>query len=462
MSDGVFETGPDGRLESRLSSAFREQEQEGLRLAAFLRLFAMSAITVWLFVLLGHAAWFYLPVTAGFGISGFVHLWLFRCGIGGNVHAYAFFTLDVVLVTFALMAPNPFLDADSIGYVWPQQMTFRFGSFNYYYLLVALFVLGSYSARAMLFAGFACVVAWLGSIGWMALLPGTLFDIPKFDESAARLERFLDPTFVSLDVRITEIIVMLLFTAALATAVARGRRLIREQVVAARERSNLARYFPPNIVDELAGYDGALETVQSQDVAVLFADVIGFSRMAETVTPEQLIEMLRALHARMERAVFDNGGTLDKYLGDGVMATFGTPRAGPQDASNALRCARAMLRTVDEWNERRRTGGFPLVKLAVGVHFGPVVMGDIGSERRLEFAVIGDTVNVASRLEEATRTVGTRLLVSDDLMRAAQASAPDDLAALRAGIEPHEGLILRGREGAIDAWLLRERDPAVD
>jgi adenylate cyclase len=202
--------------------------------------------------------------------------------------------------------------------------------------------------------------------------------------------------------------------------------------------------------------------VQSQDVAVLFADVIGFSRMAETVTPEQLIEMLRALHARMERAVFDNGGTLDKYLGDGVMATFGTPRAGPQDASNALRCARAMLRTVDEWNERRRTGGFPLVKLAVGVHFGPVVMGDIGSERRLEFAVIGDTVNVASRLEEATRTVGTRLLVSDDLMRAAQASAPDDLAALRAGIEPHEGLILRGREGAIDAWLLRERDPAVD
>ena len=462
MSDSGFDIGPDGRLERRLNRAFRSQEEAGLRLVAMLRVVAMLAITVWLFVLLGRAAWFYLPITSLFALAGIVHLWMFRRKWGGNLHAYLFFSLDVVLITLALFAPNPFLDADTIGYVWPAQMTVRFGSFNYYYLLIALFALGSYSARAMLFAGVACIVGWGAGIAWIATLPDTLFDIPSFTDSEGRLTRFLDPHYVSLDVRTTEVIVMLLATTVLATAVMRGRRLVREQVLAARERSNLARYFTPNIVDELAGYDGALESVQSQEVAVLFADVVGSTRLAEHVTPEELIELLRALHARLERAVFDNGGTLDKYLGDGVMATFGTPRTSPQDAANALRCARTMLRMVDEWNVRRRAGGYPEVPLAIGLHYGPVVMGDIGSERRLEFAVIGDTVNVASRLEEATRAAGTRLLASDDLMRALHASAPDDLKVLCDGVEPYKGLVLRGRDSVTDAWMLNESATARD
>lgn len=460
MTDGVLAAAPDGRFESRLGAAFRQQEQEGLRLAAILRAVATAAIIVWLFVLLRGAAAFYVPILLLFAASGVAQYRLARRGISGDGIAIGFFMVDVALVTFALLAPNPMLSTDT--FVWPPQMSFRFGSFNYYYILIGLFVLGRYSPRAVLLAGLGCTLAWTVGLVWISTLPGTTFEIPSFDESAERMQRFLDPFFVSLDVRITEIIVMLLTTAILATAVARGRRLIHEQVLVARERSNLARYFPPNIVDELAGYDGALDTVQSQDVAVLFADVVGFSRMAETVTPEELIELLRALHARMERAVFDNGGTLDKYLGDGVMATFGTPRAGPQDPANALRCARALLRSVDEWNVRRRAGGYPEVRLAVGVHYGRVVMGDIGSERRLEFAVIGDTVNVAARLEEATRGVGCRLLVSDALMQAVQESRPADLAALRADIVPHEGLTLRGRAGTIDAWILKERETSGD
>lgn len=446
---------PDS-LQNRLGSAFQKQEQEGLKLAAHLRAVAMIAITIWVFLLLGHAAWFYVPVTVLFVISGYLHYALSLRGFRSDGHAFLFFLFDVVLVTFALLAPNPLL-ADSL-LVWPEQMAFRFGNFNYYYMMIALFALGSYSARAMLFAGVACVLAWGAGLLWISTFPETLFDIPGFDQSEARLNRFLDPFYVSLDLRVTEVLVLLLTTAILATAVARGRRLIREQVRAARERSNLARYFPPNIVDEIAGHDSVLGRVQSQNVAVMFVDMVGFTRMAEAVTPEELIDMLRAFHQRIETAVFDHGGTLDKYLGDGVMATFGTPEPGPSDATNAIRCARQIFDLVDEWNERRRSARFPVVTLSVGMHYGEVVVGDVGTARRLEFAVIGDTVNVASRLEESTRSIGCKMVVSNDLVEAALAGSPDDSDGLLTGFKPRENLELRGRAGTIHVWTFGDID----
>ncbi|MBO6783621.1 MAG: adenylate/guanylate cyclase domain-containing protein [Alphaproteobacteria bacterium] len=456
MIDRSDERTDAGGLDTRLGLAFQEQEREGLKLAAHLRAVAMAAITLWVFILLGRAAWFYVPVIVAFVASGYAHYAMSRRGFRSDAHSFLFFLIDVVLLTFALLAPNPML-MDS-AFPWPEQMAFRFGNFNYYYLLIALFVLGSYSGRAMLFAGLACVIAWGAGIAWIATFPDTLFDIPGFDRPEARLTRFLDPHYVSLDLRTTEIIVLLLTAAILATAVSRGRRLLREQVNLTRERANLARYFPPNIVEELAGHDAALDYVRSQNVAVMFVDMVGFSSMAEHNSPEQLIALLRAFHRRVERAVFEHGGTLDKYLGDGALATFGTPDPDPSDPANALRCARRLFEDIDAWNVRRREAGFPTVRLSVGIHYGGVVVGDIGTERRLEFAVIGDTVNVAARLEEATRTVGCQMIVSNDLVDAALANTPEAADGLLTGLTPLERLALRGREGTIDVWALGAED----
>ena len=451
MSEISDESPHTKRLDTRLGLAFQEQERRGLKLAAHLRAIAMTAISVWIFVLLGQAAWFYMPVVVAFVASGYAHYALSRRGFRSDAHTFLFFLTDVVLLTFALLAPNPLLM--DMAYPWPEQMAFRFGNFNYYFILVALLVLGSYSARAMLFAGLACVLAWGAGIAWIATFPETLFEIPSFDQSEARLRRFLDPNYVSLDLRTTEIIVLLLTSAILATAVTRSRRLIRDQVLLARERSNLARYFPPNIVDELAGHDDALDYVRTQNVAVMFVDIVGFSRMAEHNSPEQVIELLRAFHRRVERAVFDHGGTLDKYLGDGALATFGTPSTGDADAANALACARRLFDDIDEWNDRRQAAGFPIVHLSIGIHFGEVVVGDVGSERRLEFAVIGDTVNVAARLEEATREAGCRMIVSNDLVDAALASTPERAEGVLKGLKPVEQFPLRGRIGTLDVWV---------
>ena len=237
-----------------------------------------------------------------------------------------------------------------------------------------------------------------------------------------------------------------------ACGVWRSRRLVLHQVAALRERENLGRYFAPRIADRLARLDRPLEDVRTQVVTVLFGDLVGFTRLTEAEEPSRLVGLLREFHTRMEAAVFEHGGTLDKFIGDGVMATFGTPEVGERDAANALACAHAMVASIDAWNVEREASGQPPVQLSIGLHCGAVVQGNVGSRRRLEFTVLGDVVNVSSRLENLTRELGCRIAVSRDVVDAVRAQSagddPEDLKGLRRGALRH----LPGREAPVEVW----------
>lgn len=188
--------------------------------------------------------------------------------------------------------------------------------------------------------------------------------------------------------------------------------------------------------------------------------MVGFTRLAAEQPPEAVIRLLRDYHARMAQAVFEHGGTLDEYLGDGIMATFGTPRPSGRDATNAVRAAGEMVRLVAAWNAERADAGAPPVRIGVGVHYGPVVLGNVGDALQLKFAVVGDTVNVASRLQELTRTLSAAVVFSQDLLDAARAEgglAAADLDGLVA--EPPQPI--RGREQAIAVWTLRRSEDAA-
>jgi adenylate cyclase len=189
----------------------------------------------------------------------------------------------------------------------------------------------------------------------------------------------------------------------------------------------------------------------------MFIDIVGFTQFAARHTPEEVVTFLRDFHGRMEQAVFQHEGTLDKFLGDGLMATFGTPEPGPSDALNALNCAREMMRVMEEWNRQREQAGEEIIHLSIGVHYGDVVIGDVGSERRLEFAVLGDTVNVASRLEALTRPLGVHTVLSDDLVKAVNGAGSktggtgiDDVLN---GFHCGESQQLRGRDAPVLVWM---------
>ena len=217
-----------------------------------------------------------------------------------------------------------------------------------------------------------------------------------------------------------------------------------------RERTNLARYFSPNVVEQLSRNDEPLKQVRTQNVAVLFADIVDFTAYADGRSPMEVIGTLRLFHERMEREVFRHGGTLDKYLGDGLMATFGTPFASDCDAVNALRCAQAMIGSIGELNLERKNRSEPPIRLSIGLHYGEVVLGDIGLNR-LEFAVIGTAVNAASRLETLTREYGCALVASDDLVQRARTEPDSSNADFMLLVEKPPRTI-RGLEQPVGIW----------
>lgn len=438
------------RMRERIRAAFDAEEQEGLELAVKGRSLALIAIALLLFIVNPLPdVLYYHALIAVFLLLGLLNAWLSRSRFRQAWHGYAFATIDFALLSFVLLYPNPFA-----GISYPPQLSLRFGNFVYFFVLLCGLAF-SYRPRLMLIGGLAGTAMWVLGVLLIIALPETKIDISGDLSPDQIIRAMLQPTFVVAGAHIQQAVVFLIVAGLLAAVVARSRRLVIRQAVSERERGNLARYFPPSMVDRLARMDAPLSQVREHDAAVLFADIVGFTRFSETHRPTEVIAFLRQVHERLETAVFENGGTLDKFIGDGVMATFGTPEAGPDDAGNALRCLQAILNSFDTWNALRSEQGKAPVHIAVGLHYGPVVSGDIGSERRLEFAVLGDTVNVASRLERLTRSVGCRAIVSDAVVDTARQGASGGAAQeLLDGLKKGAAVEIPGRQRAVAIWTI--------
>ena len=234
--------------------------------------------------------------------------------------------------------------------------------------------------------------------------------------------------------------------------IAKWRALDRRRVAAERARTNLSRYFSPNLVELLAERDEPLGAIRRQTVAVLFCDIVGFTRMAEHLPPEAVLTMLREFHEQMTAQIFACGGTIEKYIGDEIFAVFGVPDPGEHDAANALLCADRMLRALESWNEGRQARGESRLAIGIGLNYGPVVIGDVGSEHGLSFTVIGDTVNTASRLQGLTRSLESPLVVGGPLVIAVEAGRSEAAAVLLAQLRDHGEQTLRGRLNAVRVW----------
>jgi adenylate cyclase len=432
----------------RLDTAFWIEECRGRTLAFKLRLMAVALIAI---LLLAINPWpqvlYYHALMLGFMATGAASLIPLRLGPDSPVTEWGRWLVpvaDMALVTFALIYPNPWGGDELIA----EPMRLRLDNSVYPLIFVALSAL-SYSPRQVLWTGIAGAVCWTTAAVWVGSLPGSRWG----PLDAAQILNFERPEVVVPQLLLKQVVLLLVISGVLAGAVARTRSLVLRQVRAERERTQLGRYFSANLVEQLADADRPLDEIRSQSVAVLFADIVGFTTLSEVESAERVIALLREFHRRMQAAVFAHNGTLDKYLGDGLMATFGTPFGGPRDAANGLAAARAMAASVEEWNRGRKMRGEAIIRVGIGVHWGPVVLGNIGGEGRLEFATIGDTVNVASRLEHMTRELAAEVAASNDLVEALRSSiAPEEVEALLDGFIKSKPQVVRGRSAQLEVF----------
>jgi PAS domain S-box-containing protein len=235
-----------------------------------------------------------------------------------------------------------------------------------------------------------------------------------------------------------------------------SRRLEEAQaakLAADKARANLARYFSPAIVETLASKDQPLGLARRKNLAIMFADIVGFTRLSEVLEPEVVIEMLRDMHSWMEKIIFKWDGSIEGYIGDAVMAIFGFPNTGRRDSSNALACAYDLLTAAQHHNLDRAEQGLSPIKIALGLQYGPVALGDVGTNDYVEFTVIGDTVNIASRLQQASRDLNCDLVVGQELVDSIQdEGAGEHIGNLLACLEYHGDFHVRGRSKDVKIW----------
>ena len=204
------------------------------------------------------------------------------------------------------------------------------------------------------------------------------------------------------------------------------------------------------LITLIAGGESMRPGGRIQDVAVMFCDIRGFTALSETMSPADVAAFLSEYHGRMVDEVFRFGGTIDKFIGDAIMVTFGTPDTAPDDAERAVLAGLAMKQALTELNRERRARDLPEIRQGMGIHYGPVIAGNIGTAERLEYTVIGDTVNTASRIEGACKELSEDFLISGSV----QCHLGADTT-----VRPLTELTVRGRSEPVQIYAV---DPPSD
>ena len=370
---------------------------------------------------------------AGYLILGLAALWVVAARRFRTWMAWVFASFDVLLLLISLdgvMAntgmPGDYLPAAPV--IWLAPVILAFGVLRYNPLLQAYIVVFT-------IAGVLAVV---------------FTHDPEFLLNASEAAPTYTSRLFALPTNLIRLFMLALFGVVLISAAVRARRLLVRAIAEGSRRANLTRYLPMQVAEALATMSPErLMRGRRQLGAVLFIDIRDFTARTEMMDPPDVSRFLSEFRRIVREAVELHGGVVDKHIGDAAMIVFGLPQPGEDDARHALAAARDVLAGIAAWNGKLRHAGETPVKIGIGAHWGEMFVGAIGDEQRLEFSVLGDTVNVASRLEHQAKLLGYALVVSQDLLDAAGESASEN------SWQPLPPQILRGRHAPTAMYGLR-------
>ncbi|MFQ5984167.1 MAG: adenylate/guanylate cyclase domain-containing protein [Alphaproteobacteria bacterium] len=302
-----------------------------------------------------------------------------------------------------------------IQYEQPAGFSLKAPTLLYIFILIALRAL-RFDARYVVLAGAAAAA------GWLMLL----FNALVLDRGGSMVTRdyvhYITSTDILVGGELDKVISITMVTVVLAAVLVRARRLLFRSLAEHEVAADLSRFFAPEIAREITASDQRIMPGKGEirDAAVLYVDVRGFTVLARRSAADDVMALLAEYQARMVPVIHRHGGSIDKFLGDGIMATFGAALRTGTYAADAVRAVEELVAVTDAWSRERAADGKEALKIGFAVAAGPIVFGAVGEDTRLEYTVIGNAVNLAAKLEKHTKVEGVRALATPEVLALAR------------------------------------------
>jgi adenylate cyclase len=405
----------------RVVGAIRQAEADAEILVGWVQLAGVAVFAV-LYVA-SHAAFRarmgFEPVPVLLTIYTAFVLWRMRCAYRGTLTA-RLLSISAIADVIVFMAT---IWSFTLQYNQPAALYLKAPTLLYAFILIAL--------RALRYdPGHVLLTGLLAAAGWFVLtMIAATSGAPETNDYLV----YLTSLSVFWGAEFEKIVAITAMTAVLALAVSRARTLLIRTAIEEKAAAELSRFLDPAAARQVRG---ALSTLEAGDgklkhAAIMFLDLRGFSNAAASLPPSAVISLLKDYQTRFVPIIEAAGGGVDKYMGDGILVSFGTGRQTGKEAAEAMACLPALLAAADDWRAERDALGLPRLEVAIAIATGEVVHGVIGAEDRLEFTVIGDAVNLAAKLEKHAKVEHARVLATRNAYDRARAQG-DATPALRA------------------------------
>jgi len=336
-------------------------------------------------------------------IGGYMVFTLIRLALAYRISLPGWFLLVSIVIDMALLFG--LIWSFHIQYMQPASFYLKAPTLLYVFIFIALRAL-RFEARFVLAAGVVAALGWLAMVGYV-------ISIDPHDTMITRnYVEYMTSNSILLGAEFDKIVSILVVAAILGVALIRGRALLVRSVAESVAAQELSRFFAPEVAQRIRGSDReiAAGSGEIREAAVVNFDMRGFTRLAETAEPDRVMGLLAAYQHHVVPVIQAHGGSIDKFLGDGIMATFGAAQPSAAYAADALRAVEEAIDKTRRWQEDRRARGEACPEVNAAIASGRVIFGAVGDSSRLEYTVIGDAVNLSAKLEQHNKQLGTRAL----------------------------------------------------
>ncbi len=292
-----------------------------------------------------------------------------------------------------------------LQYQQPPSFYLKSPTLLYVFIFIALRAL-RFEARYVITAGVVAAVGWAAMAVYATLASGGMEVVTR------DYVYYLTSNSVLKGAELDKVITILTVTAIIAVAITRAHKLLVKAVAEGAAAHDLSRFFSPEIARQIttAEQEIAIGRGQTRDAAILMVDIRGFTRLSTIIKPDDLVCLLAEYQSRMVPIIQRRGGTIDKFMGDGIMATFGAAVTSPTYAADALKTVDDIMEAADVWSAELQHENKPPLRMGAAVATGRIIFGAVGDESRMEYTVIGDAVNLSAKLEKHTKSEGVRAL----------------------------------------------------